>query len=195
MIHRITLGAVTAAAWMAGARPTAAASPIAFARPIGTMGAPGAVAGGAAGGPLLAVESGGAVSLPVGSDPVHGSFSFGARAGWSFVNGLALHVRYDDLGIRPVPGSGPLQLVTAGLRYSVPFLIPLPFAEVGTGAAFAAGGVEFGAEAGIGLSIPLGAHVLVDIVGRDWFVPIAGELRQTVTAGLGLTVTFAAQSR
>jgi hypothetical protein len=143
----------------------------------------------------LAVEGGGAVSLPVGSDATRGSFAFGARAGWSFANGLALHVRYDDLGIRPVPGSGPLQLVTAGVRYSVPFLIPLPFAEVGAGAAFAVGGVEFGADAGIGLSIPLGAHLLVDIVGRDWFVPIAGELRQTFTAGLGLTVTFAAQSR
>jgi len=129
-----------------------------------------------------------------GRDPARGSFAFGVRAGWALSNGLAVHLRYDDLGISLAPSSSPLQLATAGLRYSVPFLFPLPFAEVDAGPAFLGGEARVGAGAGLGASVPLGSHVLVDVVARDWLVPITGELRQTLTASLGLTVTFASPS-
>jgi hypothetical protein len=137
------------------------------------------------------VEGGGSLLLAAGRDTSHSSFAFGARAGWQFAQGLALHVRYDDLGVRPASASSPLQLATAGLRYSAPFLVPLPFAEVDAGAAFVARAVDLGGAFGIGLSLPIGSHVLIDVVGRDWLVPIAGTLRQTLTASLGLSITFA----
>ncbi len=150
--------------------------------------------GGPRGGALLGSEGGGAGTLADGPDSAHGSFTFGARAGWAFDNGLALHVRYDYLGVEPSPLRSPLQAVTAGARYSFTFLVPLPFVEVDLGPAFA-GDVRFGGAAGLGVSIPLGRHVLVDLAARDWLVPIAGELRQTLTGSLGVTVTFAAPSQ
>lgn len=132
--------------------------------------------------------------LPAAGAPGYRGPTFGARAGWQFPNGLAVHLRYDNLGVRLESSASPLQLATAGLRYSVPFFIPLPFAEVDAGSAFLGGDARFGASAGLGVSVPLGSHVLVDAVGRDWLIPISGELRQTLTASLGLTVTFASPS-
>lgn len=119
-----------------------------------------------------------------------GSPAFAARAGWSFPNGLAVHVRYDDLGVEPASSRSPLQIATVGLRYAVPFFVPMPFAEVDAGPAFAVGTVWFGAGAGLGLSLPIAGLVLVDLVVRDWFVPIADNLRQTFTVGAGLTILF-----
>jgi hypothetical protein len=139
----------------------------------------------------LGVEGGWAALLPTRGEQGQGSASFAVRAGWAFTNGLELHLRYDDLGIAPDDSSTPLQTATVGVRYSIPFVIPLPFAEVGAGPAFLGGDVRFGASAGIGVSIPLGPFVLLDVVGRDCLTPIDGTLRQTLTAGLGLTVQFA----
>jgi hypothetical protein len=135
-----------------------------------------------------------ATLLPAGSDPARGGLALGARAGWQFANGLGLHVRYDELGVEPPSSSSPLQLVTAGLRYSVPFLDPLPFAEVQAGPAFVGAEVRFGAGVGLGVSVPVARHILLDAVARDWLVPIAGELRQTFTGSVGLTITFASPS-
>jgi hypothetical protein len=157
---------------------------------------PGGQAGeGPRGGPFLGVEGAWATTLPVADDPSHGSLAFGMRAGWAFANGLAFQVRYDDLGVEPSSSRSPLQAATGGLRYSLPFVVPLPFAEVDAGPAFVGGDVHLGAAAGLGASVPLGPYVLIDLVARDWLVPIAGELRQTLTAGLGLTVTFASPGR
>jgi hypothetical protein len=170
-------------------------TPVPYARLIG--GSPGAAqaGSGASGGALLGVEGAWATTLGVGDDSAHGAWAFGARAGWAFANGLAVHIRYDDLGVEPAHLSMPLQLATVGLRYSIPFLVPLPFAEVDAGPAFVAGDVRFGAGAGAGVSVPLGRQVLVDVSGRDWLVPIAGLLRQTITVGLGLAVSFASPAR
>jgi len=170
------------------------AMPVPHARLIGgSPGGPQAASG--AGGPLLGVEGGWATTLATGNDPAHGAWAFGARAGWAFANGLAVHVRYDDLGVEPAHLSTPLQLATLGLRYSIPFFVPLPFAEVDAGPALVAGDVRFGAGAAVGVSVPLGRQVLVDLAARDWLVPIAGVLRQTITVGLGLTVSFASPAR
>ncbi len=165
-----------------------------FGRPMGGWSGGGYAARGPLGGPLLAVEGGWAAMLPAAGDPGYSSPTLAARVGWQFPSGIALHLRYDDLGVRPDPSASPLQVATVGLRYSVPFFIPLPFAEVDAGSAFLGGDATFGASAGLGVSVPLGSHVLVDAVGRDWLIPISGELRQTLTASLGLTVTFASPS-
>jgi hypothetical protein len=165
-----------------------------FARPVGTWTPGGYGAAGPIGGAFAAVEVGWATLLPAGIDPAQGGLALGARAGWQFANGLGLHVRYDELGVEPPSSSSPLQLATAGLRYSVPFLDPLPFAEVQAGPGFVGADVRFGAGVGLGVSVPVARHILLDAVARDWLIAIAGELRQTLTASLGLTVTFASPS-
>jgi len=195
-------GAVTAAD-LAHADPAPSAEALLLAMPgvpIGRLvgGASlggGRPAAGPSGGPLLAVEGGGAIALATREGPAQDAGALGARAGWAFSNGLAAHLRYDDLGVDPGGSPSPLQLATAGLRYSVPFLVPLPFAEVDAGAAFVAGEARFGAGAGLGASLPLGPYVFVDAVAHDWLVPAAGPLHQTLTVGLGLTVTFATSAR
>lgn len=191
---RFAAGGLLAAGTLT-ATSASAQSNVGFPRPIGTWTAGGQAAGGPVGGPLVEVEGGGSFLTSTGSDPARASFTFGSRAGWAFAQGVAVHIRYDDLGVRPVAGSSPLQFATAGLRYSAPFIVPLPFAEVDAGAALVAKGVAVGGSGGIGISVPIGSHVVVDAVGRDWLVPIAGVLRQTFTASLGLTVTFASPSR
>jgi hypothetical protein len=166
-----------------------------FPRLIGGSSGGGHAAVGPTDGPLLALESAWALTLPVHNDSSTGGLALGARVGWAFPNGLAIHVRYDDLGVEPVFLTLPLQLATAGLRYSVPFLIPLPFAEVDAGPAFVGSDVRFGASVGLGASLPLGRYVLADLVAHNWFVPVAGTLRQTLTLGLGLAITFATPTR
>lgn len=164
-----------------------------FARPIG--GSFGGVhTSQQTGGPFLGLEASWAVTLPVTEDPAQGSAAFGVRGGWAFPNGLSAQLRYDDLGVRPDSSRAPLQWATAGLRYSLPFVVPLPFAEIDAGTAFVTGDVHPGAGAALGISIPIGP-VLVDVVGHDWFVPIAATLRQTVTVGLGLSIVWAMPGR
>jgi hypothetical protein len=184
-------GAIACFSTLGSAR---AEPPAVFARPVGGWVSGGYAARGPLGGPLLAVEGGWAAMLPTGGAPGYGSPTLAAMVGWQFPNGLAMHLRYDDLGVRPDSSTSPLQTATAGLRYSMPFFIPLPFAEVDAGSAFVRGDAAFGASAGLGISVPLGSHVLVDAIGRDWLIPVSGELRQTLTASLGLTITFASPS-
>jgi hypothetical protein len=104
---------------------------------------------------------------------------------------VSFHARYDDLGTEPSGIRPPLQFATVGLRYAVPFLVPMPFAEVDVGPTFVGSDVHFGAGAALGLSVPLARQVLVDVAGHDWLVPVAGVLRQTISIGLGLSVTLA----
>jgi len=199
----LTAGAIATATDPASADSTSSADPLLLAMPGGpfprlvggsSLGG-GRPATGPNGGPLLAVESGVAITLGSRDDPAQDAWAFGARVGWALPNGLAAHLRYDDLGVQPDRSPSPLQLATAGLRYSVPFLVPLPFAEVDAGPAFTNGDVHFGASAALGASLPLGAYLLVDATAHDWLVPIGGTLRQTLTIGLGLTVTFASPMR
>jgi len=186
--------AVSPAARAASPEILASPRPSLFARPIGGPVTGGSVGRGPQGGPLLGVEGSWATTLAVRGDPSQGAGAFGVRAGWAFVNGLALHIRYDDLGVQPDSSRTLLQLATLGLRYSVPFLVPLPFAEVDAGPAFVVGNVQFGAGAGLGISLPIGP-VLIDVLARDWLVPIADTLRQTITAGAGLSIVFPTPGR
>lgn len=193
-------GVVAAGAALCGrasAEPLALLTPVAgvlIARPIGVSLPGGYVGAAPMGGPLLGIEGSWAATLPVSNDASQSSAAFGVRAGWAFPNGLNVHARYDDLGVEPAGSRSPLQLATLGLRYSLPFVVPLPFAEVDAGPAFARDDVWFGAGAGLGASLPLGSYVLIDVVGRDWFVPVADKLRQTLTIGVGLTIIFPSPS-
>ncbi len=160
-----------------------------FARPSGSWLPGGHVGGGPADGVLLAVEGGWGTMLAGGADAAQGAWTVGVRAGYAFARGLELHLRYDDLGVAPSSSRSPLQLATAGLRYSAPLPV-MPFAEVDAGPAFALGDVFFGAGVGVGVTLPLVNHVLLDLGGHDWLVPISGTLRQTLGVGLALAVTF-----
>ena len=162
-----------------------------LARPIGGSISGGRTAAVSEGGPLLGVDGGWAALLPTRGERGQASASVAVRAGWAFTNGLEVHVRYTNHGIDPDASSTPLQTATLGVRYFLPFIIPLPFAEVDAGPAFLGGDVLFGESVGIGVSVPLGRFVLLDFVGHDCLTPIDGILRQTLTAGLGLTVQFA----
>jgi hypothetical protein len=127
--------------------------------------------------------------LAEGTESSQSAWTVGARAGYGFGWGLELHLRYDDLGVAPWPSRSPLQLGTAGLRYAAPLPV-MPFAEVDVGPAFAMGNVYFGSGAALGVSIPLVNHVLLDLAGHDWLVPMSGALRQTLAVGLALAITF-----
>ncbi len=162
----------------------------ALARPIGGVFQGGHVGRGPADGLVFGVDGTWASTLAEGNDTAHDGWGFGVRAGYAFANGLELHLRYDDLGVEPATLRSPLQLGTAGLRYTVPFLFPMPFAEVDAGPAFVGGDVQFGATGALGIAFPVVNHVLVDVTAHDWFVPVQGTIRQTLTVGLGLAVTF-----
>lgn len=190
----VPLCAGSPAALAASPQILASPGPPLFARPIGGSVAGGSVGRGPLGGPLLGIEGSWATTLAVGGDPSEGAGAFGVRTGWAFINGIALHARYDDLGVQPASSRTPLQLATVGLRYSVPFLVPLPFAEVDAGPAFVVGNIQFGAGGGLGISVPIGP-VLIDVVGRDWLVPIAQTVRQAITAGVGLSIVFPTPGR
>jgi hypothetical protein len=127
--------------------------------------------------------------LADGPDPAHGAWTLGVRGGYAFASGLEMHLRYDDLGFAPSSSRSPLQLATAGLRYSAPLPV-MPFAEVDVGPAFALGDVWFGTGVAVGATLPLVNHVLLDLAGHDWLVPISGALRQTLGVSLALAVTF-----
>jgi hypothetical protein len=133
--------------------------------------------------------------LAAQSDSAQDGWAFGVRAGWAARNGLSVHVRYDDLGTEPAGIRPPLQFATAGLRYTVPFVVPMPFAEVDAGPAFVGSDVHFGAGAALGLSVPLAPQILVDVAAHDWLVPVAGTLRQTLSVGLGIAVTLPLPAR
>lgn len=166
-----------------------------YGRLIGGSSPAGYSSGAPSGGPLLAVEGAWATTLPADNDVAQSGWAFGARAGWALPSGLSAHVRYDNLGVEPSGLKFPLELATAGLRYSLPFVVPLPFAEVDAGPAFVGGDVRFGAGAALGASLPIGRQVLIDLVAHDWLVPVGPSLRQTISVGLGLTVTFASPAR
>src|SRR5580704_4636689 len=107
----------------------------AVARPVGGVFSGGRVGKGPADGVLLGVDGGLSVLTDRGTG-AESAWGFGVRAGYAFADGLELHVRYDNLGINPFAPRWPLQLATGGLRYSVPFMWPMPFAEVNAGPAF-----------------------------------------------------------
>ena len=167
-------------------------------RPIGHFASPGRLGGGPSGGVFLGVDTGVSLALASGFDPSQQGWTFGGRAGYEFANGLALQLRYDYLGIAPHltdPPSGPTQIGSAGVRYSIPFLIPLPFFEALWGPAFHGDSTSIAGGLGIGGSVPIGRHVRIDASVRDWITPIDNRIHQILTFELGAAVSFASPSR
>lgn len=160
------------------------------ARPVGGFGAAGHVGAGPADGAIFGVDGTWGALVGQGSAPSESGWGVGVRGGYAFASGLELHLRYDDLGAAPTAARPPIQLGTAGLRYTVPILFPMPFAEIDAGPAWLPEGVVFGASGALGLTFPVVNHVLIDLAGSDWLLPLGGELRQTLTVGLGLAITF-----
>src|SRR5215469_12740342 len=82
----------------------------ASARPIGGWSAGGFAGRGPEDGVLVGVEGGWATMLASGAESAQSAWNVGARAGYAFAWGLELHLRYDDLGVAPLPARSPLQL-------------------------------------------------------------------------------------
>jgi hypothetical protein len=134
-------------------------------------------------------DAGGAVMVGAGADAAHGAFAFGAHAGYQWASGLSLQLRFDDLGVSPPDGSGPLLLGTVGARYSLP-LVLMPFAEALVGPAFHGSQVTPAAGLGLGVSLPVLRHLAFDLSVRDWIAGLDGAVRNVPTAELGITVGF-----
>ena len=163
-----------------------------LAYPTGGAFAAGGHAGGRApSGPFLGIDGGLGVTVATGARSSEDAWTFGVRLGYQVRNGISVFARYDDLGVRPVPtNDARLQAASFGVRYSIPFLVPLPFLEVMAGPAFgAADPVKPAAAAGLGLSLPID-RASIDLSARDWLVSLDGSLRQTLTFQLGLSVVF-----
>jgi hypothetical protein len=163
-------------------------------RPTGHFASPGHVGVGASGGVFIGVDTGVALALASGFDPAHDAWTFGGRAGYEFRNGLALQLRYDYLGLAPhftTPPASPTQIGSAGVRYSIPFLIPLPFFEAMWGPSFNGDSVSIAGGLGVGASVPIGRHLRIDASVRDWITPIDDQVHQILTFELGAAVSFA----
>jgi regulator of protease activity HflC (stomatin/prohibitin superfamily) len=161
------------------------------ARLVGGAGHAGGGVGQGARGLLLGLDVGPTVLLGGEHDSARAGAGFGARLGYAFGNGLDLQARFDLLGVTLPDGTtrDSLRVPTFGLRYSVPFLFPSPFLEVGAGPALVGDTAWFGAMAGAGVTFPVAAHASIDLAARDWLVPAPG-LRQVLGGQLGLSVHF-----
>lgn len=153
-------------------------------------------------GAVFGVDVGAALPLPSGGEESRPSVALGVRAGYQLADGLAFQARYDDLGFAPsLIANSQLMFATLGMRYTFPFIIPLPFVEAMVGPAFVNSNVPLGQGSGLeivslgvgfglGASFLLSRHLSIDVGARDWLTPVAGNLLQVITlqAGLGLSV-------
>jgi hypothetical protein len=140
-------------------------------------------------GGFVGADAGWATMLATGGDEASGAPAFGLRAGWQWASGIALEGCFDDLGASPPQGGGPLLVGSGGVRYSVP-LVVMPYAEVLGGAGFYGAHVSPTGGLGLGVSVPVLRHLMLDVGVRDWIADIDGHVRHVPTAALGFTVGF-----
>jgi hypothetical protein len=116
-------------------------------------------------------------------------WAFGVRGGYQLRSGLAMQLRFDDLGVAVAPGAGSLAIASGGLRYAVPFAI-MPFADVLVGAMF--GGVDTAPAAalGVGVSVPVARHAALDLTARDWIADLGGSVRHIPSVMAGVNIGF-----
>ncbi len=124
-----------------------------------------------------------------GNDPAHDAWSFGARVGYQWRSGLAIEGRFDDLGVDPPRGGGSLLVASAGLRYSMPFVVML-FAEALVGPVFNDSHAAPAAGLGLGITLPVVRHLALDLSVRDWIAGLDGVVRDVPTVQMGLSVGF-----
>jgi len=159
------------------------------ARLVGAFGGGGGAFSRAPSGFFVGADTGWAVMLGPGSAPAPDAWAFGARLGYEWRNGLAIEGRFDDLGVDPPKGGGSLLVGSGGIRYSLPFVV-MPFAEALIGPAFNGSHVTPGAGLGLGASLPVVRHLMIDLALRDWIVDLDGAVRNVPTIELGIAVGF-----
>lgn len=120
--------------------------------------------------------------------PRDSGWCFGARLGYQLPSGLAVQARFDKLGVDAPDGTGGLDAVSGGIRYSVP-MVPMPFAEASIGATFDAHDAAASAGIGVGLSLLAARHVSFDVAARDWIVDLGG-IHHIPTVTIGITAGF-----
>ena len=159
-------------------------------------------AGGANEGPTFGIDAGGAFPLPSSGQEAAASVALGARAGYQWADGIAVQLRYDDLGLnRTLLANSQLQFLTVGMRYTFPYFLPMPFIEAMAGSAFVNSSVPvepggevaaafFGGAVGVGLSVPLSRHLNLDLAARDYMSEAGAAFLDVLTAqvGIGFTV-------
>lgn len=116
------------------------------------------------------------------------AWCLGARAGYQLRSGIAMQVRYDQLGVTAPDASGNVSLVSAGVRYSFPAEIE-PFAEAMVGPAFDGTNTSPAAALGIGVSVLATRHVAFDLAARDSLVDDKG-VHHVPAITLGITAGF-----
>lgn len=158
-------------------------------RLVGGFGGGGGAISRAPSGLFVGADTGWAVMLGPGPGPAPNAWAFGTRVGYQWRNGLALEGRFDDLGVEPPTKGGSLLFGSAGIRYSIPFVV-MPFAEALIGPAFNGTHAAPGAGLGIGASLPVVRHLMFDLSLRDWIVDLDGAVRNVPTIELGITVGF-----
>lgn len=80
-------------------------------------------------------------------------------------------------------------LGSVGARYSLP-LVVMPFVEAQVGAVFDSSRASIATLLGVGLSVPLLRHLLIDLSAHDAIADIDGDVRHVAFFGVGLTLGF-----
>lgn len=128
------------------------------------------------------------VAARASSTPRDSSWCFGARTGYQLASGLAVQARFDKLGVDAPDGSGTLDAISFGVRYSIP-VVPMPFAEAMIGPTIHGSDASTSAGVGLGVSLLVARHVAFDGAVHDWIVDLGG-VRHIPTITFGITAGF-----
>jgi hypothetical protein len=136
----------------------------------------------------IGLDAGGALLLDADHTPLTGALAFGLHAGYRLPSGLAFDLRADELGVDAPDGGGPLIAGGLGMRYTVPLEV-MPFVEAHLGA-LEYGPVSLAGDAAVGLALPIGNHLEIDLSARDWIAQIDGAIHHVPMFALGFEVGF-----
>lgn len=165
------------------------------------------VHGGPPSGFLFGVDAGAAIPIVGSGVESRISLALGARLGYQLPNGLSLAFCYQDLGLSPDLVDGALlQFATLNVRYTFPYIFPMPFIEAMVGLSFATSdtalgpgqgttAVGAGGAIGAGASFPLTHHVAIDVGVRDWLAPVSSQLFQVLSIEAGVSFAFGGPAR
>lgn len=120
--------------------------------------------------------------------PRSDAWCFGARAGYQWRSGLSVQARFDKLGVEAPDGSGTLETISAGVRYSLP-IVPMPFVEAMVGPTLHGSAAAASAGIGAGVSLLVARHMAFDAAAHDWVVDLAG-VHHVPTITFGITAGF-----
>ena len=136
----------------------------------------------------IGLDGGASLMLAAGPAPLEGAPAFGLHAGYRLPSGLSFDLRGDELGVRAPDGRGPIVAGGLGMRYTVPLEV-MPFVEAHLGA-LEYGPVSVAGDAALGIAVPIGNHLEIDVSARDWIAQIDGAVRHIPMFALGFEVGF-----